>query len=132
MRFQAKLRYLLPLVQMTIASALLWWSYAWTKAIMLRLHSGTTGAPIFTLLLAINAPVMLPRILWFELIGKPWSEIALVPLVGLLWYCVALSIERRSVVMFKLAPLRIAADLVLSIFGAVLGLYGIAEIRTFI
>lgn len=95
---------------------------------MQHMHGGTVGEmPTFSLLLAINAPVVIARILApFNFFVGP-REIAMIPLVGLLWYWVALSLERRSVITLTLVPLRIAVDIVLSISGGVLGLVGIAQ-----
>jgi hypothetical protein len=92
-------------------------------------------APAFTLLLSINAPVTLVRILYRPLfLPDPWDDIILIVAIGLFWYYVALNInswrERRTLLLFAWAPLRIATDLIMIALGACLGLFCILAANT--
>lgn len=119
-----KLKYVLPLVQMTLAVALIWQSQVWFEHA--RHGSDMPGtAPHFTLLFAINAPVFFPRALWFEHISYYWDMIILVAMIGLLWYWFALNViawrTSRAVQMFSWAPLRLGCDAILTFYGLLFG-----------
>lgn len=119
-----KLRYVLPLAQMTLAVVLIWQSQVWFERV--RHESDMPGpAPHFTLLFAINAPVFFPRALWFEHISYYWDNIILVAMIGLLWYWVALNViawrTRRAVQMFSWMPLRLGCDAILTFYGLLFG-----------
>jgi hypothetical protein len=127
-----KLRYALPAVQMALAAGLIWWSDQWLEAQM-RLHHMADPAPAFTLCICINAPIALPRALWFRHVSTFWDSVVLVLAVGVLWYWVALNIEslRRvgKVLMFRWVPLRLAGDLLLIATGAFSGVRLAPEAR---
>ena len=127
-RVSVKIKYVLPLAQMTLAVALIWQSQVW---LMERQHHGSDmpgPAPHFTLLFAINAPVFYPRVLWFPVVYHLRPYVAyyldmtiLVTMIGLLWFWVALNIiawrARRAVQMFSWAPLRLGCDAILTFYG---------------
>lgn len=119
-----KFKYVLPLVQMTLAVALIWQSQVWFEHA--RHGSEMPGtAPHFTLLFAINAPVFFPRALWFEHISYYWDMIILVGMIGLLWYWFVLNAitwrTNRAVQMFSWAPLRLGCDAILTFYGLLFG-----------
>jgi|HubBroStandDraft_6_1064221.scaffolds.fasta_scaffold1643653_1 hypothetical protein len=113
------------LAQMALGVVLLRWSYVSTIAAE---RGGNLGpAPAFTLLMSINAPVALGRVFWFHFYTPYlWDVVVTIVLIGALWYWVALNIdswqERRMILQFKWAPLRIGTDLLAIALGAMLGL----------
>lgn len=121
---QVKLKYALPLAQITLALGLLWWSQVQFEADM-RIMDMPGPAPAFTLLIAINGPAVLPRAFWANYLSTLWDDLALIAAVGLLWYWIALNIDawrkRRIVVMFSWTPLRLAGDLLLVVAGMFFG-----------
>ena len=72
--------------------------------------------PWFMLLVALNAPVALPRALLFRYLPGWWDPIVFVTAIGVLWYWVALNIETlrttREIVIFSWTPLRLAIDVI--------------------
>jgi hypothetical protein len=117
---RVKLRYVLPMGQMVLAVALLWWFHVWSVAAS-RTADMPGTPPAFTLLIAINAPVALPRALWYRHISDFWDQIILIVAVGLLWYRVALNVDcwrkDKSVFIFAWKPLRFVGDLALIALG---------------
>jgi hypothetical protein len=109
-----KLKYALPVVQMLAAVVLLVWTDRWERALM-RIQDMPGTPPSFTLLIAINAPLAIPRAMVFHYLPGLWDDITLVVLFGAFWYWVALNIEtwqqRRRVFMFSWLPLRLLGDL---------------------
>ena len=75
---------MLPLAQMALALALLWWSDLWLRTAQ-RTMDMPGPAPAFTLLVSINAPVAFPRALWSRHRPDPWDDLTLIAAVGLLW-----------------------------------------------
>jgi len=121
---RVKLKYTLPLSQMALAVVLLWWSQVWFKAVM-RTADMPGPPPAFTLLIAINAPLALPRLLCIRHIFYPWDNVTLIAAVGLLWYWVALNTDswrtHKAVFMFKRKSQRLVGDLALIALGAFWG-----------
>ena len=128
-----KLKYVLPVTQMTLAVVLLWWTIASERTEMR--HSDMPGTPaVFTFLGSINAPLVLPRVLFWYLPGW-WNEIAFIVAIGLLWYWVALNIyswkRERTLFTFSWVPLRLAGDVVAVGFGGILAYISWNYIRYF-
>lgn len=115
---------------MLLAIALLVWTYRWERALM-RVQDMPGTPPSFTLLMAINAPLAMPRALVFRYLSDWWDAITLVIAIGMLWYWAALTIESwqqsRRVFIFSNLPLRVLGDLTavgmggLLVFGVLLG-----------
>jgi len=126
-----KLRYVLPLVQMTLAIALIWQSQVWFERARHKNHMPGI-APHFTLLVAINAPVTFPRALWYMHISYYWDMSILVAMIGLLWYWVALNVvawrTRRAVQVFSWLPLRLGSDAILIVLGLFFGVVCVWDI----
>jgi hypothetical protein len=124
-QLRVKLKYVLALVQMAVALALLWWSQVWLRAAM-RIMDMPGPAPAFTLLVSINAPIALPRAIWSRYLPDPWDDLTLIAAVGLLWYWVALNVDswrqKRTALMFSWRPLRFCGDLLLIATGLFWGL----------
>lgn len=68
-----KLKYELPLVQTLVAVALLVWTDRWERALM-QIQDMPGTPPSFTLLIAINAPLALPRALLFRYLPGWWDD----------------------------------------------------------
>lgn len=110
-----RLKYVLPMVQVLLAIGLLISGNEWEKAMMK--HYDMPGTPpSFPLLIALNAPLAIPRSLVFRHLPGWWDEITLVVAIGVFWYWVALNIEswrqNRRLLMFSWKPLRMAVDIV--------------------
>jgi hypothetical protein len=116
-----KLKYVLPPLQMLLAVALLVWTERWERTLM-RTQDMPGTPPSFTLLIAINAPLAMPRALVFRFLPGWWGDITLVVAIGMLWYWVSLNIESwqqcRRVFMFSWIPLRVAGDTIAVGIGA--------------
>jgi hypothetical protein len=112
-----KLKYALPLAQMALAVALIWWHH-WELARM-RHPAGVTGP--FTLLVLINAPAAMVRMLWFNYVDDPWDEMLLVASIGVFWYLVGLILDywqrQDTFLLLTWKPIRVAADLALIALG---------------
>jgi hypothetical protein len=110
-----KLKYLLPLVQMLLAVALLVWTDRWERALM-RIQDMPETPPSFGLVMAINAPLAIPRALVFRYLPGWWEDIALVAAIDVLWYWVSLNIgswrQSHRVTMFSWIPLRLLGDMI--------------------
>jgi hypothetical protein len=120
--FGIRLYALLPVAQMAIAGALLWWSELFRALTHLQDMRGPDRA--FVLCISINAPVFLLRALWFRYLSG-WQDYALlIVVIGLLWIWVALNVtswqRRQAVMMFSWKPLRLAGDLLPTAVGALL------------
>lgn len=135
-RAPVKLKYALPVVQMALALALLQWNSVWDRAAQ-RICDMPKDSPAFHFLLSLNAPVALVQALWNALIYgsglRLWPALilewaAITATIGLFWHWVALNIHswrsRRTVVLFRRRPVRLACDLLLIVDGASWGLYG--------
>ncbi len=111
-----KLKYLLPLLQILVAIALLIWSYRWQLALM-RIGDMPGPPPSFRLLIAINAPLAVFRAQVLSGLPGCWGDIIFIPAIGMFWYGVSLNIESwqqtRRVLMFSWRPLRLVGDTVL-------------------
>ncbi|SPF47119.1 membrane hypothetical protein [Candidatus Sulfotelmatobacter kueseliae] len=115
---RVRLRYVLPVAQILLAIGLFAWSDAWFREA--RRHSTMPGpSPGFTILISLNAPLALPRELYYRHTAIPelYDRVVLLCGIALLWYWVARNIEgwreRRTVVTFRRLRMRIAADLIL-------------------
>ena len=110
-----KLKYALPLVQTLAALALLVWTDRWERALM-RISDMPGTPPSFSLLIAINAPLAVPRALAFRYLPGWWDDITLIVAIAAFWYWVALNIEswqlRRRILIFSWTPLRLLGDVV--------------------
>jgi hypothetical protein len=110
-----KLKYALPLVQTLAAVSLLVWTDRWERALM-RVHEMPGNPPSFTLLIAINAPLAMPRALVFPYLPGLWRDITFVLAIAMLWYWVSLNIEswqqNRRILMFSWTPLRSMGDMI--------------------
>ena len=108
-----KLKYTLPLVQTLVAVALLVWTDRWERALMRIQHMPGTP-PSFTLLIAINAPLAIPRMLVYRYLPGWWDGITLVVAIAVFWHWVALNIESwqqsRRLFSFSWTPLRLVGD----------------------
>ena len=108
-----KLKYTLPLAQTMVAVALLVWTDRWERALMRIQHMPGTP-PSFTLLIAINAPLAMPRMLVYRYLPGWWENITLVVAIGVFWYWVSLNIESwqqsRRLFLFSWTPLRLVGD----------------------
>jgi hypothetical protein len=109
-----KLRYVLPVTQMALAYALLLWSQVWERILTQRVHGMVGPLPPFNLLVLLNLPAAILRGFWFRYLPSPWDDFLLIPVIGLLWYWVALNIESwrkaKGVLRFKSIHAQIAAD----------------------
>jgi hypothetical protein len=130
-----KLKYTLPLAQMVLAFALLWWSNVLDLAAR-HVCDMPGPSPAFELLTSINAPVALARAFWYFHLPYLWDAGTLVVAVGLFWYWVALNIyswrQRRTVFMFSWVPVRLAGDLLLIAVGVLWGLACVDEVRSIV
>jgi hypothetical protein len=108
-----KLKYVLPLAQTLLAVGLLVWTDRWERALM-RIDDMPGTPPSFTLLMAINAPLAMPRALVFRYLHGWWDDITLVLAIAVFWYWVSLNIESwqqsRRLFFFSWTPLRLAGD----------------------
>ncbi len=122
---RVRLRYVLPAAQMLVALGLYRWSDVWFETLKAH-HEVLADSPAFTLLVSLNAPLAIMRVLYYRHVSELWDRVVFVLAVGLLWYWVALSIEswraNRTLVTFSWAPLRLAADLLMLALGAFWGL----------
>ena len=82
-----KVKYVLPAVQMALAVALLWLDRLWLFAAHRKCDS-TGPSPAFGILMSINAPLELPRLIWDAHVPSYWSQAVYVASVSLLWYWV--------------------------------------------
>ena len=129
-----RMRYVLPLLQMALAIALVKSSYVWSNRAVHVYHDDMPGTPpAFRLLGSINAPILLPRALWFYHISVLGDALAVVLSAGLLWYWVALNVDswrqKRMVLTFSFVPARLAADVVLIAMGFFYGFLVVEEGR---
>jgi hypothetical protein len=108
-----KLKYALPLVQTLVAVALLVWTDRWERALM-RTQDMPGTPPSFSLLIAINAPLAMPRALIFRYLPGWRDDITLVLAIAVFWYWVSLNIESwqqsRRLFWFSWTPLRLVGD----------------------
>ena len=120
-RMRLKLKYVLPALQIVLAVALLVWTHRW-ELVLMRTQDMPGTPPSFTLLMAINAPLAMPRALVFRYLSGWWDEITLVVAIGGLWYWVSLNIQawqqRRRVFTFSWIPLRLVGDIIAVGIGA--------------
>ena len=125
---RVKLKYALPLAQMGLAAVLAWCHHVWQIGAMLQDMPGPS--PAGRLLHSIDWPVLL--VPGYGIMPFPWSGVTVVAVTGLFWCWVALNLgefrQRRRVLMFAWAPLRIAGDLFLIVSGALLGLFCAATV----
>lgn len=106
---------------MMLAVGLLVWTYRWERALM-RIQDMPGTPPSFTLLIAINAPLAMPRALVYRYLPDWWDDITLVVEIGMFWYWVSLNVESwqqgHRVFMFSWIPLRLAGDTIAVGIGA--------------
>jgi hypothetical protein len=85
-----------------------------------RVYDAPSNPVAFDAILLMNAPASALRNLLYHMSPR-WSDPMYVAAVGILWYSVALNMDslyaRRTVPLFRWAPLRIATDLVLIALG---------------
>ncbi len=110
---QIRIKQILPLLQVLVAVALLVWTDRWERALM-RIQDMPGTPPSFALLMAINAPLAIPRALVFRHLPGWWDDITLVLSIALFWYWVSLNLESwrlgRRVLMPSWTPLRLFGD----------------------
>ncbi len=108
-----RLKFALPLVQTLVAVVLMVWTSRWERALM-RFQDMPGTPPSFTILIAINAPLAMPRMLVYRYLPGWWDGITFVVAIAVFWYWVALNIEswRRSrrPFMFSWTPSRLVGD----------------------
>jgi hypothetical protein len=123
-----KIRYALPLVQMLLAATLLWWDHLLSR-VGDRACDMAGPTPAFSLLIAINMPVSLPRMAWYRHVPYPLEDFILIAAVGLFWYWVALNIPswRRTGFSSWWRPVQLVVDLAIVALGVVSGLYGVGK-----
>ncbi len=122
-----KIKYALPLGQMILTAGLLWWDHSLSRAAN-RVCDMAGPSPAFSLLVAINLPVNLPRIIWERYLPYSWSVFTLIAVVGLFWYWIALNVRswrQRGTVLSWWRPGRMVVDFVIVAFGLMWGLYGV-------
>jgi hypothetical protein len=128
-----KLKYVLSPLQMLLAVAFLVWTDHWERALR-RIQDMPGPRPSFTLLIAINAPLAMPRALIFRYLPGRWDEITLVVAIGMFWYWVSLNIESwqrsRRVFVFSWMPSRLAVDTIAIGIGA-MWVFVLAHNRTY-
>ena len=132
-------KYALAAAQMTLACALeRWdtalWAVAWRRCDM----PGPT--PAFRMLMAINAPLAVPRMAWRAVAYTIWdvwlyySDMGiLAAAVGLFWYWVGMNVQawhtRRMILKFSWRPVRFLLDVLLILSGLFCGLAGFVTAR---
>ncbi len=121
-----RLKYVLPFVQMALATWMFRYAAVWTREAERRLETKVGPGPTWYLAFFINEPASILRITWFNfVVDYLWDCVLLVSVTGLFWYWIAMSIEswrtRRELFLFKSLPLRAVADLLLVALGILLG-----------
>jgi hypothetical protein len=125
------LRWALPFTLISATAALLWWSYISWKS--MRGCDSPGPDPAGTLMAAMNAPILLARLIGLPGVGLLegtaadfLADTVYAAAVGLLWVWVALNFDslrwHRSVYTFRRIPLRITGDLIFLAVGAISGL----------
>jgi hypothetical protein len=114
------------LVQAAVAWTLIWYDHVLQAAAMHRCDVPGASSPAFSILLAINLPLAIPRTIWDRYLPFPWSQTLLIVAVGVLWGWVALNVnawrEHRIAFVPKWDPLRFVVDFLL-IFLALISLF---------
>lgn len=142
-RFDMKIKYALPAAQMVFACVLVAGIQAqWNAFIHTRHGCDSPGPPpLSDVLIAINAPLAVPRAFWEALPGAflggghylpfYWSAGIMVAAVGLFWCWVALNVQawrqHRMVLMFRWRPARFVIDTLIAVSGLLTGLLGATE-----
>lgn len=125
-----KIKHALPLIQMMLAATLLWWDHSLSRAAH-RVCDMASPGPAFSLLVAINSPVNLPRIVWERYLPYSWSVFTLIAAVGLFWYCIALNVRswrrRQTVFSSWRRAAQLVVDFMIIALGLGWGLYGVAR-----
>jgi hypothetical protein len=89
--------------------------------------------PAFLVLIAVNAPVNLARILWDHWLTYPWNLAAWIAGVGLLWYWIARSIElwrkRHEALLPQARYARLPIDALLIVMALLFSLMGVGEAK---
>lgn len=108
---------------MILATALLALTWHWER-VWGRFQDMPGTPPSFALLMAINAPLLMPRALLSRYLEGWWDPITLVAAIGMFWYWVSLNIESwqrtRRVCTFSWKPLRLASDTIAIGIGTLL------------
>jgi hypothetical protein len=114
---------------MAVAMGLFQWAHVWDAAAQ-RLNDAPGPSPAFQLLIAINAPLGLPRALWSRYLLGYWEyfdDAVFILAVGLFWFWIALSVhslrEQGTIVTFAWSPLRVIFDLLLFADGGFLAFF---------
>jgi hypothetical protein len=140
-----KIKYALPIAQMVFACLLVAGVQAqWNAFFHSRHGCDSPGSPpLFEVLLAINAPLVVPRVFWEALpsvflggghyLPFYWSTGIMVTAVGFFWFWVALNVQawrqRRMVLMFRWRPAQFVTDTLIVVSGLLPGLLGVTEMR---
>jgi len=113
---RVKFRYLLPLMQMALAIAIIQWTNHWYLTVARHYDSPGTPAP-FSFMIIMNAPASVVRMFWAPYVDWLWSNVLFVASIGLCWYSLVWSLDswRRycTPFPFRRRRLRIAANLLL-------------------
>lgn len=112
-RMRVRLKYILPPLQMLLAITLVAFTWHWER-VLARFQDMPGTPPSFTLLMAINAPLLIPRLLLSDYLRGWWDPITLVAAIGMFWYWVSLNIgswqRSHRLCTFSWRPLRLAVD----------------------
>jgi hypothetical protein len=131
---RVRLRYALPLGQMTLAAVCL--RLEFLNGVAQRGADSRGLSPAFLLLECFDFPVSFPlKLTLYGYLPALWFGAFSVAAIGMFWYWVALWIDRynkrRPLFQFVSAPLRIVADVLVIAMGACLGWFLIAEARDY-
>jgi hypothetical protein len=85
MKAVLKRSWILPVLQIFLAAGLFWLTLVLERASR-SLYDMSEPDPAYLVLLAVNAPVDVARIVWDHWMPHPWDLAAGTAGVGLLWY----------------------------------------------
>ena len=125
-----KIKYALPVAQMMLATTLLWWDHLLSR-VADRACDMAGPTPAFSLLVAINMPVNLLRVVWYRHVPYPLEDFILIAAVGLFWYWIARNVaswrQRRTLFSSWWRPVQLLVDLAIVAVGLVCCLYGVGK-----
>ena len=129
-----KLKLILPLTQMGLATLLLRMSFLYDVAT--RMHDSPGVHPGFILLLVLNLPVTVPvKMLLYGRLPTLWFDALMVVAIGVFWYWAALRIkiyrERGKLLLFNGTWMRISIDLLFASVGVFLAWSLVNSVRDY-